>query len=269
MSPKDRSRRSCGQPRRSLFQLRHGRAGRRAARQSRARPSPSPDGRARAGAAPVEESHNAETGLQRDGGRQRPAPQVARVRRHRLPSPRRPHGVNGVRKRQQTQRIGHHAVVELHRQRVLEEIAPPGLLEEQPRRPQAPARRRSAARCCRPVRPQAGHQRAEIDLHETSTTSASAVARGCAAPGGCARGLSRCAVQSDRGINRASERQMKCQPVLRNARRGRRGPTPPSTSRPRPAARPVRKSPTADAAVRGRSSRARGTRGTAGGTQRR
>ncbi len=59
--------------------------------------------------------------------------QRERSRKH-SPSPQRTRDVDGVQQHKELQRVGHHAMVELHRERVLEEIAPERRVEEQARR---------------------------------------------------------------------------------------------------------------------------------------
>ena len=180
------------------------------------------------------------------------------------------HDVDGMQQRERTQqRIGHHAVVELHRQLILEKIPPQRRLEEQPRsvRDESAVDQRPGVVDQPGIEP--GDQRAEIDLHEHQHDQQRQ--RRC----GCARGIARRRRArgsmpqrgpDQRGEDHARQRQMNRQPILRHARCARRGRTPPSTSRPRPAARRARRSPTAAPACRARSSRATGTRGTAAGT---
>ncbi len=111
--------------------------------------------------------------------------------------------------------ITHHAVIELHRQSVLEQIAPRGLHEPQPRRIRHESAVDQGARCYRPVRHR-GPPPARRDRSAGSTSSASANAvtrnRAGASTGVIARKPSRfrlCAVHSTAGVDRASQRQMK------------------------------------------------------------
>ena len=66
----------------------------------------------------VDERHDAERRLKDDGRRQRER------RRERGPSPQRARDVGGVQHREERQRVSRHAVIELHRERILEKIAP-------------------------------------------------------------------------------------------------------------------------------------------------
>ncbi len=69
--------------------------------------------------------------------------------------------------RQDQQRIGGHAVLELHGERVVEQIAPPRLLEPQPRRRRNEGAVDLGPGVVHPARPQARDQRAEIKLDES------------------------------------------------------------------------------------------------------
>ena len=108
----------------------------------------------------VEERRNPERRLKGDGGRQRERG------RQRAPSPQRARDVDGVQQRGGFQRVGHHAVIELHRERVLEQVAPERGIEEQAR-----GGRHEAAVDQRPgvvdqSGAQAGNERAEVDLDD-------------------------------------------------------------------------------------------------------
>ena len=75
-------------------------------------------------------------------------------------------GVDRMQDRQHKQCIGHHAMLELHGERIFEQIAPPRLFEEQPR-----CGRNQRAVDLRPgivdaACAQACEQRAQIKLHE-------------------------------------------------------------------------------------------------------
>ena len=66
----------------------------------------------------MEQRHDADAGLQGDGAGQRQRAVEDR------PAPPRADDIDEMKRRRDPERIGHHAVIELHRERVLEQIAP-------------------------------------------------------------------------------------------------------------------------------------------------
>ena len=133
------------------------------------------------------------------------------------PSPQRARDVGGVQQREQPHRIGHHAVIELHRQRVLEHVAPRRRQEEQAR-----AVGHQAAVDQRPgivdqAGAQAGDQRAEIDLHDHETEQHQR-ARADAARRGDRRARDQVLRGPEHGgEDDAGQRQVERQPILRHA----------------------------------------------------
>ena len=84
----------------------------------------------------------------------------------------RAHRVDRMQERQRQQRISGHAVLELNRQRIVEQIAPPRLLEEQPRRGWNEGAVDLGPGVVDPARAQARDQRAEIELQEGQSPAA-------------------------------------------------------------------------------------------------
>ncbi len=157
----------------------------------------------------VQQCQNSQCRLQGDGGRQ---PQRTADRRD---SPR-AQRIDRMQDRKDPDGVGQHAVAELHGERVVEEIAPPRHLEEQPRGGRNDGAIDRWPGVEDPSGPQAGHQGAEIELQEHQGEQH----RGCdAQPRG--RDEAGCGLQppqrpDDRGKNHQRQHQVRSEPILRD-----------------------------------------------------
>ncbi len=107
-----------------------------------------------------QQRRDAERHLQRDSGEQRDRPQPRRSFPHRA------HDIERMQKRGDKDRVSEHAVIELHRQNILEEIAPERRLEKEPRPVGYQRAVDERPGIVRITRAQARNQRTEIDLRQ-------------------------------------------------------------------------------------------------------
>ena len=152
--------------------------------------------------------------------------------------------VEQMREPRQHNRIGQHAVVELHGQRVLEEIAPRRLLEEQPvgRRDEGAVDQRPGVVDSGRHRGRRPARRDRSAQHQNDEQRSRSIAARRGTRRAAARG--RAAAPSTRAPRRSHRPASDGTPAGTARRsRGRQGPRTPSTSRPRPAARRARKCP--------------------------
>ena len=158
----------------------------------------------------VEQCQNAEHRLQGDRDRKR-----ERTGEHH-PSPHRSADIGGMQQRANEQRVTGHAVVELHREGVLEKIPPARLLHQQPGRvrQEFPVDQRPGV--VDQAGAQAGDQGAQIDLHQHQHHEPD---RAHANPGRQQERLARHELlrgPKDHRVDDAGEREMEPEPIVRH-----------------------------------------------------